>query len=87
MYTFTEAPDEVKEKILKFYRDDILHNEDFKASKDYNQIGARVNALIGLKYFNALNAEEEKLFNKALEMGIIRNPRKGAFLSSGRPLP
>ena len=89
LFNFTEAPEEVRERMIDFYRNDIWNNEEFKASKEKPHLRARVNALIGLNFMNALNEEERKFFNRALEEGIIINPGKGpnSFFGFARPLP
>ena len=88
LWDFDEAPDEVKAKIGTFLRKDILNNADFINTEDRKRLGARVNALVGLKYFGILNPEEEKIFNQAIEKGIIIQSSKGdSFLGFSRPLP
>ena len=88
LWDFDDAPDEVKAKIGTFLRKDILNNEDFINTEDRKRLGARVNALVGLKYFGILNPEEEKIFNQAIEKGIIIQSSKGdSFLGFSRPLP
>ena len=71
LYIFRDAPEEVKSKVVDFYRNEIW-NEELNLSYKY-----RLYALKGLKYFGALNAEEEEVFNKALEEGIFENPLGG----------
>ena len=88
LWDFDDAPDEVKAKIGTFLRKDILNNEDFMNAKDRKRLGARVKALVGLKYLGILNPEEEKIFNQALEKGIIIQSSKGdSFWGFSRPLP
>ena len=91
LWEFDDAPDEVKAKIGTFLRKDILNNEDFINTEDRKRLGARVKALVGLKYFGILNPEEEKMFNEAVKAGIIRNLGKGikgdVLSSFDRPLP
>ena len=88
LWDFDDAPDEVKAKIGTFLRKDILNNTDFINTEDRKRLGARVNALVGLKYFGILNPEEEKIFNQAIEKGIIIQSSKGdSFLGFSRPLP
>ena len=88
LFKFRKAPEEVRERMIEFYRNDIWNNEDFKASKEKIHLRARVNALIGLNYMDALNEEERKFFERALEEGIIINPGKGpnSWFGFGRPL-
>ena len=87
VFQFREAPEEVRLRMIDFYRNDIFNNEKIKASQDRVSLKSRVNALIGLNYMNALNEEEKRIFNWALEQGIIRNPNKNSFFGSARPLP
>ena len=91
LWEFDDAPDEVKAKIGIFLRKDILNNEDFINTEDRKRLGARVEALVGLKYLGILNPEEEKMFNEAIKAGIIRNLGKGikgdVLSSFDRPLP
>ena len=89
LFNFRKAPEEVRERMIDFYRNDIWNNEEFKVSKEKTHLKARVNALIGLNYMNALNEEERKFFNRALEEGIIINPGKGpnSWFGFAHPLP
>ena len=89
LFKFRKAPEEVRIRMIDFYRNDIWNNEEFKASKARVHLKARVNALIGLNYMNALNEEERRVFNRALEEGIISNPNKNpsSFFGFARPLP
>ena len=89
LFKFRKAPEEVQKRMIDFYRYDIFNNEKIKASQDRVSLRARVNALIGLNYMNALNEEEKRIFNQALEKGIISNPNKNpnSFFGFARPLP
>jgi len=89
LFKFRKAPEEVRMRMIDFYRNDIWNNEEFKASKERTHLKARVNALIGLNYMNALNEEERRFFNRALEKGIIINPGKGpsSWFGFSHPLP
>ena len=89
VFQFKEAPEEVRTRMIDFYRNDIFNNEKIKAAQDEVSLRARVNALIGLNYMNALNEEERRIFNKAIEQGIISNPNKNpnSFFGFSRPLP
>ena len=89
LFKFRKAPEEVRIRMIDFYRNDIWNNEEFKASKEKTHLKACVNALIGLNFMNALNEEERKFFNRALEEGIIINPGKGpnSFFGFARPFP
>ena len=84
---FYDAPAEVKEKIGDFLRDDILNNEEYIQADDRKRLKARTNALIGLYSFGLATPEEEELFNKAIERGIIRYRNPHAFSGKSRPLP
>ena len=89
LFKFRKAPEEVKLRMIDFYRNDIWNNEEFKASKEKPHLRARVNALIGLNFMNALNEEERKFFNRALEEGIIitSNKNPNAIFGFAQPLP
>ena len=89
LFNFRKAPEEVRERMIDFYRNDIWNNEEFKVSKEKTHLKARVNALIGLNFMNALNEEERKFFNRALEEGIIirSNKNPNAIFGFARPLP
>ena len=84
---FRSAPAEIKDQIAEFYRSEIINNEVFIKTNERRKLRARVKALIGLKYFDYLTPEEQELFDKALEQGVIRNPAEGVFSGSSRPLP
>ena len=88
LFNFRKAPEEVRERMIDFYRNDIWNNEEFKVSKEKTHLKARVNALIGLNFMNALNEEERKFFNRALEEGIIirSNKNPNAIFGFARPL-
>ena len=73
---FADAPEEIRLKVIDFYRNDIWNNKSLNISEE-----DRFQALKGLKYFGALNAEEEEVFNKALEEGIFENPLGGDVFS------
>ena len=83
---FRDAPQETVDEIVKFYRENFIYNEDFINAKDISRLGARVDALIGLKYFDALNKEEENLFKKAIEQGVIRPARENSYFGFGEPI-
>ena len=87
LHDFQSTLPEVKVKIANFYRNDFLNNLAFKNSDDAYVLGARVDALIGLKYLDQLNKQEQELFNKALEQGVIRRSGTDSFIGSIRPLP
>ena len=87
LHDFQSTLPEVKVKIANFYRNDFLNNPAFKNSDSAYVLGARVDALIGLKYLDQLNEQEQELFNKALEQGVIRRSGTDSFIGSIRPLP
>jgi len=89
LFEFYDAPISVKERIGVFLREDILNNEEFiKADiDDLQRLAARVNALIGLNYLNVATSEEQELYNKAIEQGIIRYNNIHSFSGSFVPLP
>ena len=76
---FRAAPKEITDKIAEFYRKEIINNEGFINTDNRRKLGARVNALIGLKYFDVINEEEQELFNRALEQGVITAPSPNSF--------
>ena len=82
---FRYAPIELREEIAAFYRREFIHNEEFINTDDSWSLGARVNALIGLKYFGLINEEELELFNRAIEQGVIE-PRKNSYLGHHDPI-
>ena len=82
---FYDAPAEVKEKMGDFLRNDILNNKEYINTNDTTLLGARVDALIGLNSFGLATPEEQELFNKAIERGIIRYHNPHTFF--GRPVP
>ena len=84
-FKFYDAPIEVKEKIGDFLRNDILNNEDFIGSQERFILKGRVNALIGLNYLGVATPEEQELYNKAIEQGVINYNSTHSF--SGKPLP
>ena len=89
LFQFYDAPIEVKEKIGVFLRNDILNNPEFINTNNRWKLGARVNALISLNYLGVATSEEQELYKKAIEQGIIGiykdNPH--AFSRSELPLP
>ena len=88
LHRFTPAPQGVKAMIAEFYRKDILNNKDFINTEDDYKLGARVDALVGLKYLGFLNSEEQQLFDQAIKAGVIEKVGKGNYFSgSSRPLP
>ena len=88
LHRFTSAPQGVKVMIAEFYRKDILNNKDFINTDEQRKLGARVDALLGLKYLGFLNNEEQQLFDRALSAGVIEKVGKGNYFSgSSRPLP
>ncbi|MCZ0932900.1 MAG: hypothetical protein OXJ52_07100 [Oligoflexia bacterium] len=88
LHKFISAPEEVKGMIAKFYRNDILNNQEFINTENRYKLGARVDALIGLKYFGLLNNEEEDLFERAISAGIIEKVGKGnVYFGYNRPIP
>ena len=72
-FNFDEAPENVKEKIGLFLRNDILNNEEFINTEDTYRLNTRVDALIGLKYLNLLNEEEKQVFDEAIQIGVIED--------------
>ena len=86
LHRFRPAPQEVRDMIAKFYRNDILNNEEFIKTEERRKLGARVDALIGLKYFGVINEEEQELFNKALEQGVIEAIGGASFFGYSRPI-
>ncbi len=54
---------------------------------DTTLLGVRVDALIGLNSFGIATPEEQELFNKAVEQGIIRYRNPHTFSGRPRPLP
>ena len=84
---FYEAPADVKEKIGVFLREDILNNEKYLKTDDRKRLRARTNALIGLHSFGLATPEEQELFNKAIEQGIIRYRNPHSFSGRALPLP
>ena len=89
LFDYYYAPIEVKEKIGEFLRNDMLYNEEFiKADiDDIRKLGARVDALIGLNYLGVATPEEQELYNKAIEEGIIRYNSTHSFFGRALPLP
>ena len=88
LHRFTPAPQGVKAMIAEFYRKDILNNKDFISTDEQRKLGARVDALLGLKYLGLLNSEEQQLFDQAIKAGVIEKVGKGnSFSGSSRPLP
>ena len=83
---FRAAPKEITDKIAEFYRKEIINNEGFINTDNRRKLGARVNALIGLKYFGVINEEEEELFNRALEQGVITAPSPNSFFGYSDPI-
>lgn len=81
---FKDAPDKVRIKVAGFFRN-IWNDEEFKMGTDQIQKWIHINSLIGLKYLNALNPEEEEAFNRAIKEGMIRNPGKGDVFGIGNP--
>ena len=71
LHKFREAPSEVKVKVGSFFRD-IWNDDTFKMGTERRQKKTHIKSLIGLKYLDALDEEEEKAFNEFLEKGIIR---------------
>ena len=86
LHRFGLAPLGVRERIAKFYREDVLNNPEFIDTDDTYRLGARVDALIGLRYLRLLEPEEQELFDRAFEEGVIRRSSRGYF-GYGRPLP
>ena len=86
LHRFGLAPLGVRERIAKFYREDVLNNPEFIDTDDTYRLGARVDALIGLRYLRLLEPEEQELFDRAFEEGVIRRSSRGYFGYS-RPLP
>ena len=86
---FYEAPPEVKQKIAIFLRNDIFYNKIFTNTDDKNKFRARVNALIGLHALGVATVEEEKLYNQAVEQGIITPnvTRVNSYAARSVPLP
>ena len=86
----TEAPVEVKLMISDFYKNDIINNPDFINTEKSSKLGARVDALIGLKYLGVLNEDENRaereLFERALSAGIIKKIDEDSFFSFSRRL-
>ena len=86
-----EVPQGVKNMIAEFYKNDIINNSEFINTDESYKLGARVNALTGLKYLGVLEEEEYKreleLFNKALSAGIIEKVGKDSYFTFSRPLP
>ena len=84
---YKDAPEDVKMTIADFYRK-IVTDEAIRNSPNKLERIAYTNSLIGLKYFGALNPEEETAFDQALDQGTIRqsvsNPN--AFLGRVPPL-
>ena len=83
---FRYAPQETIDKITEFYRKEFIHNEDYINTNDWYKLRARANALIGLKYFDVLNEEEENLFKKAIEQGVIRPAGKDSYFGYSEPI-
>ena len=81
---FQIVSSDTKTKMGAFYRDEFLNNPDF--NNPYFQ-GARVNALIGLKYLDLLEGSEVELFDKAVEEGVIKSLGENSFSSTTKPLP
>ena len=86
----TETPLEVKTMIADFYKNDIINNPVFKDAKEDYKLGARVDALIGLKYLGVLGEneykEELKLFERALKEGIIKQVDQHSYFGYSRPI-
>ena len=82
---FRYAPIELREEIAEFYRREFIHNEEFINAVDSRSLGARVNALIGLKYFGVINDEELALFNRAIEQGVIE-PLENSYRGRHKPI-
>ena len=87
LFKFYDAPDDVKEKIGVFLRDNILNNEEFINTEDGFQLKARVDALIGLNYLGVSTPEERELYAKAIEQGIIEYHNEHSFFGNPVPLP
>ena len=84
LHNFQTAPLGVKTEIGEFYRNEFLNNPDFINTNDLNKQGARVDALIGLKYLGLLEeGSEVELFDRAVEEGVIRSLGENSF--SGCP--
>ena len=86
-FDFYEAPDNVKERIGVFLRNDILNNEEFINAEDTLRLGTRTNALIGLNYLGVSTPEEQELFNEAVRQGIIDYHNQHSFFGYPLPLP
>ena len=84
---FEKAPLEVRERIAEFYREEFLYKREFIDTDERTKLGARVRALIGLKYFGLLTEEEQELFDKAVSEGVIRPSRRGRNRFNSDPLP
>ena len=86
----SDTPSNIKAMIADFYKNDIINNIEFKNTTEYHKLGSRVEALIGLKYLGVLDEdeyqEELKLFEKALNSGIIESVGKNSFSGHVRPI-
>ena len=82
---FRYAPIELREEIAEFYRREFINNEEFINTDDSTKLGARVNALIGLKDFGLINEEELELFNRGLDQGVIE-PIKNFYHGYHKPI-
>ena len=87
-----KVPAGVKVMVSDFYKNDIINHPDFIDTEESSKLGARVDALIGLKYLGVLDEEgnraERELFERALEAGIIERLDKGnVFFGYNYPIP
>ena len=84
---FYEAPESVQDRIISFLRNDIFYSKQYIQTEDRTRLGARVLALIGLNSFDVATPEEQNLFNKSIEQGIIKYRNPHNFFGRSRPLP
>ena len=81
-YAHKDTPEKVREELEVFFRraltDERLEVGSFRKNSVY------LDALIGLKYLNALNPEEEEAFKRAEELGGVKfSPKNpGVYWSS-----
>ena len=89
LQNFKKAPLEVRERIAEFYRNNMLYNEGFINTDEKRKLGARVEALIGLKYLDLLTEEEQELFDRAVSAGVIElvDEEDNVFWGESSPLP
>ena len=87
----TEVPEGVKLMISNFYKNDIINNPDFINTEESSKLGARVDALTGLKYLGVLDEEgfeaERELFERGVNAGIIEQVDEETYFTFTRPLP